>query len=110
MKFFLFNLIVTIIIEFLILVAYHRGDWKNCLHFAILVNAITIIGGTLALKYFPIDYYVAEIIIALFEAVAIYFYWVISIPRALALSYLMNLASASVFPLMQHWGMLEWLK
>lgn len=98
----LFYFGATIVLEFLVLLLFFGKERGECLRFAILVNAITWPLGTYAFHQWQVNWFVVEGLIFAAEAVAVYFYWNVSPPKALLVSIVANGLTAGIFPLL-HW-------
>ncbi len=100
----LFNLTLTIILEYLVWLLFFRKEWWAALKFSILVNVFTLPIGTYAVHELEVNWYLVEGIIFATEAVAIYLYWNTGVLKAALASIAANLLTACLFPVLYWLG------
>ena len=98
----IFNLALTILLEYAVLLLFFKRQWKPCLQFSILVNCFTLPLGTILHHELHFDWFLLEGLILTTEAVAIYFYWRTSLAKSIAASAIANILTAGLFPFL-HW-------
>lgn len=103
-KLLFINWLVTFVLEFLVLLLFFRKQWTSCLHYAALVNAIILPLATLLLGKLQIDWLWMEALIIGIEAAILTVWFNIDWWKALVISLIINVVSASFFPLLQYLG------
>lgn len=100
----LFNIVVTAILRFVVLLFFYRKEWLQCVHFSFLVSGISLLVGSMLVDKFLINWLYIEAGIFLLEALAIRIFWNETWLRSFIISLIINLVCAGFFPLLQYLG------
>ena len=101
----LFNIAVTAVLRFLVLLLFYRKEWLQCVHFAFLMSGISLLIGSMLVDKLYINWLYIEIGIFIVEAFAIRIFWNEAWLRSFLISLLINLVCGGFFPLLEYLGM-----
>ncbi|CAN5233804.1 hypothetical protein BH09BAC1_BH09BAC1_12660 [soil metagenome] len=104
MALLIYNLLLIIVLEYLVLLFFFKKEWLPCLQFSALANAITFAAGLLFYGKLGFDFWPIMFITVVIEAFGVYFFWIVKPVKALTVSLAANIVSTGFFPLMDWLG------
>src|SRR3989344_2275289 len=93
--FFLFALVITIILEFIVYIIGIRQRWSKVASYCILINLFTVpLANILADGIFTSSFFIVEILVVLVETALIFMLFRNKLWKAFIVSFIANLVSA----------------